>query len=559
MGNRLHKHGDHYKGFEALILLKGNPYCLLKVRFYKSITQSIDLKNRVLRITPQLIVYLYNKLINNVMCYFFSCSVDYYSMKKILFTFLLISLYSCQENKEENLPEISVVKEEHQKRNEVFISLNDTINSFFTNLQRDEMQGKPEMLFLGKKESNISVIIPTDKSIKILGGDPSSSLFYELKVERGDSILINLEKININKSKQLQYPTFEVLNSNKNWSENNFDYLLYRYNINNQAIVIDENFRKNIYDAEKVYENSIILLDSLKENNSISSNFYSTTRINQKLKIASFRIKKSENLKIELIIKDLGLKLNDDALLTNKEYISFLKTLILCKYFSKNKRVLNSAQFDYINDNETFLDKKQQQALLDSYLKSIFFVEKSKFKEYLSKFNNITTDEKYKDKWLLIVENQRIKTERQNKRNRNIGILTNLVNDNEFTFEQILSNHEGKVVLVDFWASWCSPCRKEMPFIKGLKSKFNENDFEVIEISIDEDYSAWAKASNMEHIAKEEGNYIISNWKKSNLYQNYKINTIPRYLLFDNKGKIIDNDAPRPSDIKLVELIKANL
>ena len=60
-------------------------------------------------------------------------------------------------------------------------------------------------------------------------------------------------------------------------------------------------------------------------------------------------------------------------------------------------------------------------------------------------------------------------------------------------------------------------------------------------------------------LSKEEDNYIIANWKKSSLYKNYKIKTIPRYLLFDKNGKIIDDDAPRPSENELIKLIKASI
>jgi len=483
-------------------------------------------------------------------------------MKNILLTFLLLSIFSCKEKKKENSFEISILKKENiEKRNEVYISVNDTINSFFTNLFVDEIQDKPDMLYLGQKESKTSVIIPTDSQIKIIGGDPFISLFYELKLEKGDSLLINVEKVNINQSKQAKYPIFTILNSNRTWSESNFGYLLYKYNIENKAIVIDEdeNFQSNKYDSEKIYRNSINLLDSLKANSNISNDFYSTNKINQKLKFATSKIREAKNQKKELVIEDLGVKLNDEELLANKEYISFLRALILYKYFNKNKRVLNSVQFDFIINNESFLSNNTKQALLDSYIKSIFFVEKSKFKEYLIKFNDINTNEEFKNKWLLIVDKQKSNTEKLNKTNRNVGILTNMVNDNELTFEETLSNHKGKIVLVDFWASWCSPCRKEMPFLKDLKSKFNKSDFKVIEISIDKDYSAWVRASKLENLSNEKDNYIISNWKKSSLYNNYSIKTIPRYLLFGKDGKIIDENAPRPSETELVELIKASI
>ena len=483
-------------------------------------------------------------------------------MKNILLTFLLLSLFSCQEKKKENVSEIPIVKKENiEKKNEVTISVNDTINSFFTNLFVDEMQYKPDILYLGKGESKTSVVIPTNKSIKIRGGEPFISLFYQLELEKGDSLIIDIEKIRINQSKQAEYPIFTILNSNKTWSESNFGYLLYKYNIDNKAIVINEgeNFQNNKYDSEKIYHNSIKLLDSLKGNSSISNDFYSKNKINQKLNFAASKIREAKNQKKELVIEDLGIKLNDEELLASNEYIDFLRALIRFKYFNKDKRVLNSVQFDFIIDNESFLNDNTKQALLDSYLKSIFFVEKSKFKEYLIKFNDINTNEEFKNKWHLIVDKQKINTEKLNKTNRNVGILTNLVNDNELTFEEILSMHKGKIVLVDFWASWCSPCRKEMPFLKDLKSKFKESELKVIEISIDKDYSAWVRASKLENLSTEEDNYIIANWGKSSLYKNYKIKTIPKYLLFDKNGKIIDYNAPRPSENKLVELIKVSI
>ena len=109
-----------------------------------------------------------------------------------------------------------------------------------------------------------------------------------------------------------------------------------------------------------------------------------------------------------------------------------------------------------------------------------------------------------KNKWLSIVTEQKANREKLNASNRTVGVLTNLVNDNQLTFEDVLSNNKGKVVLVDFWASWCAPCRKEMPLLKNLKSKFSENELKVIEISIDKDYSSWVRASKLENLSNEK-------------------------------------------------------
>jgi thiol-disulfide isomerase/thioredoxin len=480
-------------------------------------------------------------------------------MKNILLSLLLLALFSCQEKKKENISEISIVEKENvEKRNEVVISINDSVNSFFTNLYLAEMQDKPDILLLGQEENKTSVTIPTQNTITILGGIPFVSLFYKLELERGDSLIIDIKKIDVNTSNQMEYPIFTLLNSDRTWSEINFGYLLYNYNINNKAIVIDENkFENNKYDAKEIYNNAIKLLNSLKVNSSISDKFYAKTKIDQKLKYASYKVREARNKK--LIIEDSDIKLNDETLFENNEYLMYLTELIHYKYFKENKRVLSSVQFDFISDNKTFLSQNTKVVVLDSYLKDIFYIEKSKFKKYLEKFNKVNLNKNLENKWIQVVAAQKLNAKKLNKTNRNVDILTNLINDNELTFEEILKSHKGKIVLVDFWASWCSPCRKEMPFLKELKSKFNETEFKVIEISIDEDYSSWVRASKQENLSNDENNYIINNWQKSSLYKNYNIKTIPRYLLFGKDGKIIDEDAPRPSESELVELIKTSI
>jgi thiol-disulfide isomerase/thioredoxin len=484
-------------------------------------------------------------------------------MKNFLLIISLISIFSCKEKKEKISPEISITKEEKkiEKRNEVYISVSDTISSFFTNLKLDEMQDMPDMLYLGQKEDRTSITIPTENSISITGFNLINSIFYSLKLEKGDSLFINTRNISVNKSKNAEYPIFNIPNSVKNWSEINLDYILYKKNIKTKAIVIgkEAKIRGNTFDLEKIYFNSITILDSLKATNSISNEFYFTNKINQKLKFATSKLREAKSQNTELDIESLDIKINDEELLSNEIYLSFLKNLILYKYFKKDKRVKSSTQFDFVNEEKTFLNEFAKQILLNSYLKGIYFTEKPKFDKYLTKFNIINDNQEFKNNWLALATKQKANREKLNASNRTKGILTNLVNDNQLTFEEILSNYKGKVVLVDFWASWCAPCRKEMPLLKDLKSKFSENELKVIEISIDKDFSAWVRASKLEKISNEKDSYIIGNWEKSSLYKNYDIKTIPRYLLFGKDGKIINENAPRPSQMELTKLIKASI
>lgn len=483
-------------------------------------------------------------------------------MKIIKIISVILLFCSCQEKKKEIIPQIeNEVIEKIETKNEVVITVNDSIKSFFTNLFVDDMQDMPDMVNLGQGEAVTSITIPTNKSIRIAGGEPAISFFYQLELKKGDSLLIGVKKIQINETEHVDYPNFEIPNSDRNWSEINFDYLHFKYNIENKAIVIDSrrNFTNNKFNTEKIYKYAIKLLDSLKEKNSISNDFYEANLLNQKIKFATAKVRQARNEQEKIVVEDLDVKLSDETLLANKEYISFLRTIVLYKYFKKEKRVSNSIQFDYVADNETFLNKNTKQALLDSYLKSVFFVEKPKFEKYLTKFNEINTNKELKSKWIRIATEEKLNKEKLNNTHSRVGDLTNLVNDNKQTFREVLNNHKGKIVLVDFWASWCSPCRQEMPYLKDLKSQFDKTEFKIIEISIDKDYAAWVRASTLENLVNDEDNYIITNWEKSSLYKNYNIKMIPRYLLFGKDGKIIDANAPRPSQKELVELINTSM
>lgn len=111
-----------------------------------------------------------------------------------------------------------------------------------------------------------------------------------------------------------------------------------------------------------------------------------------------------------------------------------------------------------------------------------------------------------------------------------------------------LGDLKGKVVYVDFWASWCGPCRNEMPFSKQLHGMFTEKQLKEIVflyISIDQSEDAWKTA--VKQIGME-GKLGISpgNWQ-SEIAKYFQINSIPRYMLIDKKGNIVDQFAKRPS------------
>jgi thiol-disulfide isomerase/thioredoxin len=121
-----------------------------------------------------------------------------------------------------------------------------------------------------------------------------------------------------------------------------------------------------------------------------------------------------------------------------------------------------------------------------------------------------------------------------------------------------LADFKGKMLFIDFWASWCAPCKAQIPHIKELEKQYAGKDIVFASVSLDVNKSAWLKAVNDENL---HGAVLYAEGAFKNPFPvHYGIQAIPRFMLIDANGKVISDNMPKPQDRKAVTaMIDADL
>jgi len=247
------------------------------------------------------------------------------------------------------------------------------------------------------------------------------------------------------------------------------------------------------------------------------------------------------------------LNLNDSNLIEVREYASFLKGYVeklAWKEFKKDSTLLRMehayqiASFRAIPN--AFTDQKVKDYLLYSTMNyQIQYNGTKGIDSLIAEFNKNCKNAEYKSKikeeykkWNLLAEGKPAPDFSYT------NIDSNLVS---------LSDFSGKYVYIDVWATWCGPCIKEIPHIEKLEEEFKDKNMVFISVSLDNTRGPWKKMV----LEKEmKGIQLFAKGAfNSTIAKDYIIGSIPRFILIDREGKIIDVKAPRPSG-KIKEVLE---
>ena len=115
-----------------------------------------------------------------------------------------------------------------------------------------------------------------------------------------------------------------------------------------------------------------------------------------------------------------------------------------------------------------------------------------------------------------------------------------------------LADFRGKYVYIDMWATWCGPCKREMPYLKALEEEFKDAEIVFVGLSVDKDKAAW---ENMVRQGELTGVQLYLG-TGSRFQEGYRVEAIPRFILLDKEGVIISNDMSRPSAKETAETLR---
>jgi len=365
----------------------------------------------------------------------------------------------------------------------------------------------------------------------------------------------------------LDYDEFSLPFAGKNAKvENNIFHSFYKslnYKEVNPEVFLGNDYIQQIYSRRKeIIKNSALKrllldyqnLDSLsiliEKNYDYKINKVKNLESNSKAELLSVIEKLFLNTKL------LSRKLDNEFSINNLhiEQLSYDK-------YSIADRIFYQTFYDYLKIEKTnitlkdfeFSNLEKNRYLTQCHLKEIISktnleeLEKS-FDAYLQRFSE-TNDS------IFIAE---LKIANGVHKIKNHLILKD-INGNETSLKNVVES-ENKIWYVDFWASWCAPCRAAMKHSKNLRNSFKNKDVEIMYLGFNDKESNWKKAIKEEGIENHPYNYLIVNSKSSDFINDSKINAIPRYMIINKEGIILLSNALPPNDQRtknqIMEFIK---
>lgn len=328
---------------------------------------------------------------------------------------------------------------------------------------------------------------------------------------------------------------------------------------------IPEIFLKDFIDFNKLnndimanWELQRLTLDSLidaKQVEPVYGNYQNYTTQREQLAVAASNMYFAYDAEAFSRIDSMYKALFNDSLVAYASYHKALKAFIHHQARGSEVtmiRTSNGSTFDYRQVFEMLrsradIPQKTRELLLYyalDYIVNTFNTES--INEYSNKFLNESADT-LKFQYLSNLSNLGVQPSND--------LLLKASDNAQIEFSSLAKKHKGKVLYLDFWASWCAPCRASMPYAKELRNEYKSKDVVFIYLAFNDREKEWRETIQTLELDSNCENYFIVNPKTSKMVETLNVTTIPRYMIYSKEGKLVNPNAPGPEGAEIRELL----
>ncbi|MBN8860194.1 MAG: TlpA family protein disulfide reductase [Sphingobacteriales bacterium] len=322
-----------------------------------------------------------------------------------------------------------------------------------------------------------------------------------------------------------------------------FNYLTYASGKHKPDIVYNQGIQSRNIDSALFWRKQMAVrkihtLDHYKRTSNMSETYYNWIR--SRYTYEPYERTYVENIRSTDSISDaisgklLEKGITDDYAALNTVEYNDLVDIYMRKAFAETKvKPSLQAYFDFSAGD--LLQGKTRDIHLTRVMYWFVKADDSIYNPAFKKYNEIVKDSAIK-KYIVRERNEYLQPAKLQRENI----------DQYASLNAIFSKYKGKVVYVDFWASWCIPCRGEMPRSEVLKKQLNNKDVVFLYLGYRDTEKAWLKAR--EDLEIEGEHYLLDNTLIKEAEEAFNISGIPHYAIIDKAGNIVSKHADRPGD-----------